>query len=96
MCTRNVKINDEVMNLVKPHFKGDEALQSWMEKQLERVMWEYASQFQVKESDDHLLEKLNALDDSAEGFLKLDEVLPPAKSSVDELREDAYLEKYGI
>ncbi len=54
MCTRNVKINDEVM------------------------------------------EKLNALDDSAEGFLKLDEVLPPAKSSVDELREDAYLEKYGI
>ena len=84
------------MNLAKSHFKGEEALQLWIEKQLDRVLWDYVSQFEDKGDGDDLLQKLEALDDSPEGFLMLDTVLTPSKSSVDELREDAYLEKYGI
>ena len=96
MCTRNVRINDRVMNLAKSHFKGEEALQLWIEKQLDRALWDYVSQFEDKEDDDHLLEKLRAIDDSPEGFLMLDTVLTPSKSSIEELREEAYSEKYGI
>ena len=42
MCTYNVKIEDEVMEMVKPHFDGDAALRVWIERQLEKVMREYA------------------------------------------------------
>ena len=31
-----------------------------------------------------------------EGFLQLDTVLSPAKTSIEELREEAFAEKYGI
>ena len=96
MCTRSIRINDRVMNLAKSHFKGEEALQLWMEKQLDRVLWDYVSQFENKGDNDNLLEKLEAIGDGPEGFLMLDTVLTPSKSSVEELRENAYFEKYGI
>lgn len=96
MCTRSIRINDKVMNLAKSHLKGEEALQLWMEKQLDRVLWDYVSQFEDKGDNDNLLEKLEAIGDGPEGFLMLDTVLTPSKSSVEELRENAYFEKYGI
>ena len=46
--------------------------------------------------DSQLLSRLKALPNTPEGFLQLDTVLRPAKSSIDELREEAYAEKYGI
>ena len=67
-----------------------------MEKQLDRVLWDYVSQFENKGDNDNLLEKLEAIGDGPEGFLMLDTVLTPSKSSVEELRENAYFEKYGI
>ena len=35
------------MEMVKPHFDDDAALRIWIEKQLEKVMKEYAMQFRV-------------------------------------------------
>ena len=46
--------------------------------------------------DSQLLSRLKALPNTPEGFLQLDTVLGPAKSSIEELREEAYTEKYGI
>ncbi len=47
-------------------------------------------------SSNDIMKQLNALEEGPDGFLKLDDILPPSKMSVDELREDAYIEKYGI
>ena len=43
-----------------------------------------------------ILRRLNELEPGPEGFLKLDSILPPSSLSAEELREDAYTEKYGI
>ncbi len=97
MCTYNVRVDDHVVELMKPHFDNDKALQLWIERQLQKVMWEYAAQFEKPmEHNDRLLEQLLALDNSPEGFLKLDKVLPPSISSIEELKEDAFSDKYGI
>ena len=86
------------MNLAKSHFKGDEALQLWMEKQLDRVLWDFVSQFEDKGDADRILEKLEAIGDGPEGFIKLGGILgrQRANFSWEELREDAYSDKYGI
>ena len=97
MCTYNVRVDDHVVELMKPHFDNDKALQLWIEKQLQKAMWEYAAQFEKPtEHNDCLLEQLMALDNSPEGFLKLDTVLSPSTSSIKELREEAFSDKYGI
>lgn len=43
-----------------------------------------------------ILRRLSELEPGPEGFLKLDSILPPSSLSAEELREDAYTEKYGI
>ena len=45
---------------------------------------------------EELLSKLKVLPNTPEGFLQLDTVLRPAKTSIEQLREEAYTEKYGI
>ena len=49
-----------------------------------------------KETGKDVLQQLNELEEGPAGFLKLDCILPPSRMSVEELREDAYTEKYGI
>jgi hypothetical protein len=44
----------------------------------------------------NILRQIEELEDGPAGFLKLDSILPPSKMSIKELREEAYLEKYGI
>ena len=43
-----------------------------------------------------VLRRLSELEPGPEGFLKLDGILPPSSLSAEELREDAYTERYGI
>ena len=65
----------------------------------EHLMLEYAAQFKSPAVDGkHLLSKLNALPDTPESFLKLDGILGRQRRSFswEELREDAYSDKYGI
>ena len=67
---------------------------------VKKAMVDYAaelkSQAEVETDDNQLLQRLKALPNSPEGFLQLDTVLRPAKSSIEELREEAYAEKYGL
>ncbi len=44
MCTRTIRINDTLMERVKPIFPNDQALQTWLEEQLESALIRFASQ----------------------------------------------------
>jgi len=62
-------------------------------------MLEYAAQFKSPAVDGkHLLSKLNALPNTSESFLQLGGILGRQRKSFswEELREDAYSDKYGI
>lgn len=97
MCTLSIKVNDTTLEMVRPHFDGEKAMQTWLEMQLDIAMTEFLAQVKkpVTKSDD-LLERLKALGDTPEGFLNLDTVLPPSQFSLQQLRNEAYQEKYGI
>lgn len=70
----------------------------WIQVQMEQMMREYTARNKKKSvvDGDELLRNLKALPNTPEGFLKLDTVLRPSRFSIEELKEDAYLEKYGI
>ena len=99
MCRYNMTFDDAIVNEVLPHFKDEQSLLKWMQVSMEHLMLEYAAQFKSPAVDGkHLLSKLNALPDTPESFLKLDGILGKqgAGFSWDDLREDAYSDKYGI
>ena len=58
--------------------------------------YELSTQNATAADGEELLRKLHALPNTPEGFLQLDTVLRPAKTSIEDLREEAYAEKYGI
>lgn len=98
MCRFNMSFNDAVVDEMRPYFADEKAMLIWMQAGMERMMREYAAQFRKKTAVDgkELLSKLQALPNTPEGFLQLDSVLGPSQSSIEELRGEAYLEKYGI
>ena len=71
-----------------------------MIRMLKKVMADYAHELRAQTTStttgEGLLSKLKALPNTPEGFLQLDTVLSPAKTSIEELREEAFAEKYGI
>ena len=70
----------------------------WIQVQMEQMMREYTARNKKKSAvdGDELLRNLKALPNTPEGFLQLDTVLRPSRFSIEELKEEAYLEKYGI
>lgn len=102
MCTYNVRIDDRVLERVRPHFDDTDAMQQWIERQLQKVLEEYAAQYESQKEQETraqvLLQKLDALKDDPEAFYKMAGILgkPKKDFSWDELREEAYFEKYGI
>ena len=70
----------------------------WIQVQMEQMMREYTARNKKKSvvDGDELLRNLKALPNTPEGFLQLDTVLRPSRFSIEELKEEAYLEKYGI
>lgn len=85
---------------MRPQVGSDKALEAWMIRVLKKSMADYASELRARETStadgEELLSRLKALPNTPEGFLQLDTVLRPAQTSVEELREEAYAEKYGI
>lgn len=97
MCRFNLSFTDTLVDDMRTHFDGEEDMKKWMETHFEELMREYVAQFkQPKVNGDLLLKQLQSLGDGPEGFLKLDTVLTPSQYSIEELREDAYFDKYGI
>lgn len=99
MCRYSVNIDDAVLKSVKPYFKNDDVMQLWIEQQLHQAILQYmkghSTSVGAKGSAD-VLEKLEAIKDDPKGFFKLDQILPPSSMSPEELKDEAYYEKYGI
>ena len=102
MCTLNVKMDDGVVNRMKPLFDGDKAMNRWIETVLHRAMVEYADEAEARNRNgiesEKFLERLAALKNDPEGFFKMGGIFGKVSDdfSWDELREEAMLEKYGI
>jgi hypothetical protein len=99
MCTGYIKINDEVMEMVKPHFDGDKELWAWVEKVVDQAMKDYAAQFKTtveKSENEHIYEQIKALENDPKGFLKLSGILKPSRYSAEDLRDEYISEKYGV
>jgi len=65
MCIGNIRVNDEVMEMVKPHFEGDKELWAWVEKVVDQAMKDYATQFTpaVKKSENQrIYQQIKALE----------------------------------
>lgn len=102
MCRYNLKfsIDDQVVDAVRPKLGGDKALEAWMIRMLKKTMADYAHELRAQKTsivdDEDMLGKLKSLPNTPEGLLHLDTVLRPANTSFDELKQEAYAEKYGI
>lgn len=102
MCTLNVKMDDRVVNRMRPLFDGDKAMNRWIETVLHKAMVEYADAAEsrnMKEMESRkFLERLEALKDDPEAFFKMDGIFGRVSEdfSWDELREEAMFEKYGV
>ena len=85
MCRYNMSFNDAVMNELRPHFKDEESLLGWLEVNMDHLMREYIARFKRPTN-------------TSAGFLQLNGILGKqgASFSWENLREDAYSDKYGI
>ena len=100
MCTGNIRISDDVMEMVKPHFQGDKEIWLWVEKVVDQALKDYAQQF-AQDADtvtgnERVYQQLRALEKDPMGILKLGNILKPSVFSPEELRDDYISEKYGI
>lgn len=69
MCVYSVKIDDAVVRRAMPHFKGADAMQLWIEQQLQKALVEYASQFEKRENKlESALNELSNLQDDWDGY----------------------------
>ncbi len=101
MCTYNIRLDDAVLQRVRPLFNGEEAMQMWIEKQLHKALIAYTNQVERKERLDtekeELLQRIDALKDGTKGLSALAGILgnPGPNFSWEELRDEALAEKYG-
>ena len=93
-----MSFSDTVVDEVRPLFTDEHKMLLWMQVEMERLMRNYVAQYKrnIEVDGSQLLSNLKALPNTPEGFLQLDTVLRPSLSSIEELREEAYAEKYGI
>ncbi len=102
MCTYSVKIDDAVLERAKPYFKGSNAMQAWIEQQLEKALVEYTNRHEqqrfTKNAGSHFMKELKKVDGDSNAFFKLGGILgtPADNFSWEQLRKDAVREKYGI
>ena len=102
MCTYSVSIDDAVMELAKPHFKGADAMKLWIEQQLQKVLVDYINQFKdashERAEGDTIMAKLKAIEGDPDGFFKIAGILgrPRTGFSWEQLREEAANDRYGI
>ena len=98
MCTFNIKIDDAVVEMVRPHFQGDAALRRWVEKQVYRTMRDYAMMLALPKEDrsESIYQQVKALEQDPRGLFKLGGILTPSPYSAEELLDEYVNEKYGV
>ena len=102
MCMLNVKIDDRVVNRMRPLFDGDTAMNMWIETVLYKAMVEYADEVESRNmkgiESKRFLERLEALKNDPEGFFKMGGIFGKVSDdfSWEDLREEVMFEKYGV
>ena len=102
MCTLSVRMDDKVIDRVKPLFGGDKAMNKWIETVLHKAMEEYAEQYEQMAGRNALAEvltkRLKELEGDPEALFKMSGILgkPQTGFSWEELREEAIYDKYGV
>jgi len=102
MCMLNVKIDDRVVNRMRPLFDGDTAMNMWIETVLYKAMVEYADEVESRNmkgvESKKFLERLEALKNDPEGFFKMGGIFGKVSDdfSWEDLREEVMFEKYGV
>ena len=95
-----MRIDDAMFQSMQPFFNGEDAMQTWIEQQLRNVFVQFvreqsATKVIPRDADD-VLEKLEAINDDPDGFLKLGDILRPSPYSAEELRDKYIEDKYGV
>jgi len=100
MSTYNVRINDAVVQRVKPHFNNEADMRHWIEYEIERVMVDYAERLSPFHSDnsrdEQIYRQVKALENDPHALSKLGAILKPSPYSAEELLDDYVSEKYGV
>lgn len=79
MCTLSVRMDDKVMNQVKPLFDDDNSMNHWIETVLLNAMLEFAAQHEdrkkrVRENAE-MLARLKELENDPDGLIKMGGIL---------------------
>lgn len=82
MCTRTIRINDRLLEQVRPVFPSDDDLQRWLEDQMESVLLSLSSQLKLKApcsyTDEEMYsivkERLQSIEDGTAVLVDGDEV----------------------
>ena len=43
MCTYNISVNDSLMEEIRPAFPNEEAVERWLQQQMNNILLEFAS-----------------------------------------------------
>lgn len=89
MCTRTIRINDRLLEQVRPVFPSDDDLQRWLEEQMESVLKSFSSQLKLKTpcsyTDEEMYsivkERLQSLEDGTAVLVDGDEVLSKIRAN---------------
>jgi hypothetical protein len=88
MCTRTIRINDTLIEQVRPIFPDDEALQAWLEQQLEAALIQVATEKRLvppcSYTDEEMYaivkQRLQSLEDGTAKLVDGDEVFAQIQS----------------
>ena len=88
MCTRTIRINDTLIEQVRPNFPDDEAFQTWMEQQLEAALIQFATEkrsvppcsYTDEEMYAIVKQRLQSLEDGTAKLIDGDEVFAQIQS----------------
>ena len=88
MCTRTIRINDTLIEQVRPNFPDDEALQTWMEQQIEAALIQFATEkrsvppcsYTDEEMYAIVKQRLQSLEDGTAKLIDGDEVFAQIQS----------------
>ena len=101
MCTYTFTLDDRLVNRIRPQFKGQEAMRSWLQQELELLITQRAEKTanasSRQDKDAARTRILELASDKREITLAdLKGVLAGATHSAEEMRSDYLTEKYGL
>ena len=75
MCSYNITLNDSLVEKVRPSFADDQALELWLQQQIEALLLKYYTQKDVRDrARKAVLAMRNQSEDNGNSELTIDEI----------------------